>query len=237
MEAPSPTDLTSGKFLRSPRTARGIYLDRRPGKDDVHMRFTFEAPDRWVWLHHDGVPSGAISDGKTNVIVEDGVAALVTDAGEVGTTHRLMNLLKPMWFHWADTEFSEVTPGEAIGRSAWLVSAVPHQPGKVPNELAFDQESGVLLYVKSSGDYLGFEELFLDESIDDETFRWNGPVEPRKIGSAVVIPEEDGTFAVIWEVSVKSRSMYHQDGPARITKDQAIRWGEERAAHTRVREI
>ena len=91
------------------------------------------------------------------------MAALVTDAGEVGTTHRLMNLLNPMWFNWADTEFGDVVPGEAIGRSAWLVSATPHQPGKIPLDLAFDQESGVLLCMKGSDGYhLGFEELFVD---------------------------------------------------------------------------
>lgn len=236
VQPPSVEELTSGKNLQRPSTVRGIYLDRRPGKNDVHMRFTYAAPDRWVWLHLDGAPSGAITDGKTHVIVEDGVAALVTDAGEVGATHRLMSLLNPMWFNWAGTEFGDVVEGEAIGRSAWLVSATPHQPGKVPMDLAFDQESGVLLYMKGSGSYLGFEDLFLDEELDDETFRWDGPVEPRKMGSALVIPEEAGTYSVIWEVAVKDRPMYHQNGPAGIPKDEALRWGEERAARTLVRD-
>lgn len=231
-------ELTSGKKLQRPSTVQGIYLDRRLGKNDVHMRFTYAAPDRWVWLHRDGAPSGAITDGKTHVVVEDGVAALVTEAGQVGTTHRLTSLLNPRRFTWTDTEFGVVVEGEAVGRAAWLVSSTPHQPGKVPHDLAFDQESGVLLYMKGPepGDYLGFEELFLDEELDDETFRWDGPVEQRKIGSALVIPEEDGTYSIIWEVSVRDRPIYHQDGPPGITKDEAVRWGEERAAQTLVRE-
>lgn len=233
-------ELISGKHLRHLSTARGIYLDRRSYKrGGAHMRFTYAAPDRWVWLHRDGAPSGAITDGKTHVIVEDGVAALVTEAGQVGTTHRLTSLLNPRRFNWTDTEFGEVVEGQAIGRAAWLVSSTPHQPGKVPHDIAFDQDSGVLLYMKGPepGDCLGFEELSLNEELDDETFHWDGPVEPRKIGWATVIPEEEGNYSTMWSVSVKGRHIYSQEGPLWRTKDEAVRWGEDRAARTQIREI
>jgi hypothetical protein len=200
------------------------------------MRFTYAAPDRWVWLHHDGAPSGVITDGTTHVLIEDGVGVLSTMTGKVESSHKLMNLLNPMWMSWEDTELSDPIEGEAVGRSAWLISATPHAPGKVPVELAFDQRSGVLLYLKSPDSYLGFEELFLDEELHDETFRWDGPIDKRKVGTALVIPHEDGTYSVHWEISIKGRSMYHADGPAQVTRDAAVAWGEERAARTSIRE-
>jgi hypothetical protein len=41
---------------------------------------------------------------------------------------------------------------------------------------------------------------------------------------------------VHWEISIKGRSMYHADGPAQVTRDAAVAWGEERAARTSIRE-
>jgi hypothetical protein len=106
---------------------------------------------------------------------------------------------------------------------------------KTAHELAFDAEYGVILFMRSDEAYLGFEELTLDDELPDDAFRWDGPVEHRKVGRALVTPEEDGTYSVIWEISVRGRSMFHQDGPAGITKDEAVAWGEERATMTTIR--
>ncbi|MFN2587641.1 MAG: hypothetical protein ABR613_05955, partial [Actinomycetota bacterium] len=104
-----------------------------------------------------------------------------------------------------------------------------------PHELVFDADSGVILCMRTDDFYLGFEELDLDEEIPDETFRWDGPAEPRKIGRALVIPEDDGTHSVIWEVSVRGRPMFDLQGPGGISREEAVAWGEERAAKTLVR--
>lgn len=82
MQVPAAKDLVAEKFLRPPRTARGIYLDRSPKQDDVHMRFVWATPNKWVWMHAAEPLAGAITDGTTNVIIEDGVAVLVTEEGE-----------------------------------------------------------------------------------------------------------------------------------------------------------
>lgn len=235
MTVPTASDLVTEKFLRPPTTARGVYLDRRPGHSDVHMRFVWAAPNQWVWLHKAEPAAGAITDGTTNVIVEDGVAVVVTDQGEVGTTHRLRNLLRPRGYDFEGWELGPVSAGMAIGRSAWFFTSTPTIEGKVAHELAFDAESGVILFMRSDEAYLGFEELVLDEETPDVAFRWDGPVEPRKVGRALVIPEEDDKYSVIWEVSVRGRPMFHQDGPAGITRDEAVAWGERRAAKTMVR--
>ena len=67
-------------------------------------------------------------------------------------------------------------------------------------------------------------------------------MDPRKIGRALIIPEEDGTFSVMWEVSVRGRPMFHQEGPGGISRDEAIgsrsellrpRRGHELAVHVR----
>lgn len=236
MQVPTASDLVAEKFLRPPTTARGIYLDRRPGRDDVHMQFVWAAPDKWVWMHAAEPTAGAMTDGTTSTIVEDGVAALVTKEGHVGTTHRLRNLLQPRGYDYTGWELGLVSAGTVIGRRAWVMSATPTMAGKMPHELVFDAESGVILCMRTDESYLGFEELFLDEEIPDEAFRWKGPKEQRKIGRAVVIPEDDGTYSVIWAISVRGRPMFDQQGPAGISKDEAVAWGEERAARTVVRD-
>lgn len=223
------------KFLRRPKTARGLYLDRRPEHEDVHMRFVYAEPDRWVWLHEEEPADGAITDGTTNVIVDEGVAVVVTNEGEVGTTNRLENLLRPSHYNFSSWELGPVKSGTAIGRAAWLFSATPTTSGKTSHELAFDAESGVILFMGAEGFYLGFEELELDEEFPDGTFRWSGPIESRKIGTALVTPSEDGTYSVIWEISVRGRSVFHQEGPCPLTQDEAVAWGEERAARTHIR--
>ncbi len=235
MTVPTASDLVTEKFLRPPTTARGIYLDRRPGHSDVHMRFIWASPNKWMWVHAAEPAAGAITDGTTNVIIEDGVAVLVTDQGEVGTTHRLRNLLRPRGYDFEGLELGPVSAGTAIGRSAWFFNSKPTIEGKTAHELAFDAESGVILFMRSDDAYLGFEDQVLDEEIPDDAFRWNGPVEPRKIGRALVIPEDDGTYSVIWEVSVRGRPMLHQQGPGGISRDETVGWGEDRAARTVVR--
>ena len=180
--------------------------------------------------------AGAITDGTTNVIVEDGVAVLVTDEGEVHTTHRLSNLLRPSLCDFEGCELGRVMAVTWIGRSAWSIPCKPSTPGKHAHDIVFDAESGVLLCVRTGDSYLGFEELELDEVIPARTFRWSGPVEPRKVGRALVVPEEDGgSFSVHWEVSVRGRSLFHQDGPASVSRIEAVRWGEARAVTTTVR--
>lgn len=235
MQVPAAQDLVAEKFLRPPRSARGIYLDRRPGHQDVQMRFVWAAPNKWIWMQEAEPLAGAMTDGTTNVLIEDGVAVLVTDQGEVGTTHRLRNLLQPSGYDFERWELGPVSAGTHISRSAWFFSSTPMMSGKTAHEVVFDADSGVILCMRGDGTYLGFEELELDEGTPDETFRWNGPVNPRKVGRALVIPEGDGTYSVIWEVSVRGRPMFHQQGPPGISRDEAIPWGEERAARTVVR--
>lgn len=235
MQVPAAQDLVAEKFLRPPRTARGIYLDRRPGHEDVHMRFAWAAPNKWVWMHEAEPLAGAITDGSKNVIVEDGVAVLITEEGEVGTTYRLRNLLQPRGYGFEGWELGPVSAGTLIGRSAWFFSSTPTMSGKTAHEVVFDADSGVILCMRSDGAYLGFEELELNEEISDEAFEWGGPVEPQKVGRALVIPEDDGTYSVIWEVSVRGRPMFDQQGPGGISRDEAIAWGEERASRTVVR--
>lgn len=199
------------------------------------MRFAWAAPDRWVWMHQANPVTGAITDGATNVIVVDGMAVVVTDQGEVGTTHRLRNLIQPRGYDFEGWELGPVTAGTAIGRSAWFFFSTPTKPGKVAHEVAFDAESGVILFMRTDESYLGFENLELDKEIPDETFRWAGPIGLRKVGSALVIREDDGTYSVLWDISVRGRPMFHQNGPTGLTKDEAVAWGEERAARTHVR--
>lgn len=238
MTVPTASDLVAEKFLRPPTTAHGVYLDRRPGHNDVHMRFIWAAPNKWVWMHKTEPAAGAITDGTKNVIVEDGVAVLVTDQGEVGTTHRLRNLLRPSGYDYAGWEMGSVSAGTAIGRRAWITSAnpAPGVPGKAAHELVFDAESGVILLMRTGDAYLGFEELALNEDISEEVFRWSGPFEPRKVGKAFVARDRDGGYRVSWQVAVRGRPMFHQNGPDRVTKDEAVAWGEARASSTQIRD-
>lgn len=213
MTVPTATDLITERFLRPPTTARGVYLDRRPSHDDVHMRLVWAAPNKWVWMHTAEPAAGAITNGMTNIIIEEGAAVVITDEGEVGTTHRLRNLLRPRGYDFEGWELGPVSAGTAVGRSAWFFSVTPTMPGKAAHEVAFDAESGVILFMRSDEYYLGFEVLQLDEVIPDETFQWDGPVEPRKVGQALVIPEEDGTFLRhlgfrSWSIDVRSPGTY-----------------------------
>lgn len=232
---PTARELIDEKFLRSPKSARGVYLDRRVGHGDVHMRFVWESPSKWVWMHEAAPLSGALTDGTINVIVKDGVAVLVSEEGEVGTTPRLLNMFRPSNYDFDGWELGPVTEVTVVGRSAWSFTCTPSAPGKRPHEVVFDADSGVILCMKGEGSYLGFEELELDEDIPEETFRWSGPVEPCKVGGALVIPEDDGTFSVGWQVSVRGRFMFHQQGLGGVSRDEAIAWGEARAAKTYVR--
>ncbi len=235
MSVPEAQDLVAEKFLRPPIAARGVYLDRRQGRADVHMRFVWAAPDRWVWMHHAEPLAGAMTDGTTNVIVEDGVAVLVTTEGRVGTTHLLLNLLRPSGYDFEGWEMGPVSARTHIGREAWIFSVTPTMAGKAPHELVFDADSGVILCMRTDNFYLGFKELYLDETIPDETFRWHGPVEPRKLGHALVISEENGTHSVIWQVSVRGRPMFDAQGPRGISRDEAVIWSEERAVEAIIR--
>lgn len=238
MTVPTASDLITEKFLRPPTSARGVYLDRRPGHKDVHMRFIWAAPNKWMWMHATEPAAGAITDGTTNVIVEDGVAVLVTDQGEVSISHRLRNLLQPSGYDYDGWELGSVSAGTAIGRRAWITSANPDPgvPGKAAHELVFDAESGVILFMRTGDVYLGFEELALNEDIEDEAFRWNGRIEPREIGNAFVARDRQGGYTVSWQVAVRGRPMFHQEGPDRVTRDEAVAWGEARALSTQIRD-
>ena len=199
------------------------------------MRFAWEWPDKWLWVHVAAPLAGAITDGTINVIVEDGVAVLVTDEGGVITAHRLTNLLQPRNYDFEGSELGPVTGGTHIGRQAWFFTAQSSKPGRRPHEVVFDADSGVLLCMRSEDSYLGFEELELDVDIPADTFRWSGPVAARKIGHASVVPDDDGTFMILREVSVRGRPMFYQNGPGGLSRNDAIAWGEERAALTKVR--
>jgi hypothetical protein len=50
-----------------------------------------------------------------------------------------------------------------------------------------------------------------------------------------VVHEDDGTFSVLWEISMRGWPMFYQDAPTGFTKDEAVAWGEERAARTHIR--
>jgi hypothetical protein len=231
VNTPSSRDLVNGRLLKPPNSARGIFLDRQSGKHAVRMRFVFAASNRWIWLHSDGEDSGAISDGNTHVVVSEGTAVLVTHEGEVCTSSRFMCLLNPMRFDFSKTRLGPAQLGERLGRDAWVLPS----PGKGCDELAFDRDTGVLLYMKSSDQYLGFEELILDDVVDDGIFSWAGPIEPRKIGTTIVFPEEAGTYSAIWEISIRGRAVYSLNAPTGMTRKEALDWGESRATRTLVR--
>ena len=90
--------------------------------------------------------------------------------------------------------------------------------------------------MRTEGAFLGFEELELNEGIDDEEFRWDGPVDLRNVGKAFVARDREGRYTVSWQVAVRGRPMFHQQGPEGIGRDEAIAWGEARAATTVVRD-
>lgn len=196
------------------------------------MRFVWASPNKWVWVYAEGPLTGAMTDGTTKVIIENGVAVLVTDEGKVHAGNRLTNLFRPRTFDYEGWELGPVTNGTVIGRAAWLFTTTPSMQGKAAHEVVFDADSGVILCMRTEEAYLGFEELELDQEIPDETFQWDGPIEPLKVGTATVIPEIDGSYSVFWEVS---RGLFHHDGPRSVSKDEAIAWGEARAAHIHFR--
>ena len=231
---PSAHDLVRGVGVKPPTTAIGVYRNV-DARNHVHMRFAYKVPDKWSWFHVDPPASGFVSDGTTHVVVEDGSAAVVTTEGRVGTTNRLRNLFRPERFHWDGWRLSEVSKGVAIGRTAWLLSAEPSIPDKATTELAFDQATGVILSMQGDGYYLGFDELALDEPIDDGVFVWDGPVEPRKIGTVFIDNASKG-WGGSWQVSVRRRSVYDLDSPAGLSLEQLRAWAEERADKVFVRE-
>lgn len=231
---PSAHDLVRGVGLKPPTTAAGVYRNV-DARNHVHMRFAYEAPDKWSWFHVEPPASGFVSDGKTHVVVEEGSAAIVTTEGEVHTTYRLSNLLNPRGFHWDGWRLSAVSEGVAVGKPAWLLRAEPTMPDKAATDLAFDQATGVLLFMKGGGYYLGFDELTLDEPIDDGVFIWDGPVGPRKIG-VVYISKGSNGFGASWQVNVRRRGVYDLESPAGLSLDELRAWGEERAEEVFVRE-
>ena len=235
MLVPTANDLLSQRFLRPPKTASGIFVDRDQG-NDLHMRFMWATPDKWLWMHKREPPSGAITDGNTNTIIEEGSAVIVTHHGKVVTSNRLRNFFRPGSFDYSGWKLSSVSPGTVLGREAWITSAMPTAGNKLAHDLAFDAESGILLFMRSQDFYTGFEELSLNEEVGTETFEWSGPIHPRKFGDALVIPESDNTYSAIWEVSVRDRPMFFQKGPSGVQKAEAIAWAEQRAAEVRIRE-
>ncbi len=234
-DVPSAQDLVRGVGVKPPNSAAGIYRNVDP-RNYVHMRFAYEEPDKWSWFHVGPPASGFVSDGTAHVVVEDGSAAIVTTEGEVHTTHRLRNLFNPRTFHWDGWRLSEVSGGAAIGRPAWLLIAEPTMPGKKTTELAFDKATGVILFMQGDGQYLGFDELTLDEPITDDAFVWDGPVEPRKIGHVNIIKQRDGTCTTSWEVSARRRWVYTLRGPVTNSLEDSRAWAEERAEQVFVRE-
>lgn len=231
---PSALELVSGYHVRSPKTASGIYLDSRPGHDDIRMRFVHAAPDRWVWLHVDDPTAGAITDGTTNIVIDDGVAVVVTPEGSVRPTHRLSNLLNPVGYDFDGWTLGDVRDNTVIGRPAGLITATPKMKGKAVTECAFDRETGIILCMRSDGFYLGFEEIDLDISLADNSFTWSGPVDIRPAGVAHVVASDD-TYSCNWEIGVRGQRVFHHHSE-RLSRDDAIRWAEARAAQVYVRD-
>ena len=231
---PSAQDLVRGVGLKPPGTATGIYRNV-DDRNHVHMRFAYRAPNRWSWFHVDLPLSGFVSDGTTHVVVEEGSAAIVTTEGDVHTTHRLRNLFNPRAFDWNGWRLREVSRHTAIGRPAWMLRAEPTMPGKAVTEQAFDQSSGVLLFMKTNGNYLGFDELTINEPIEDDVFRWHGPIARRRIGTVHISKGARG-YSGSWQVSVRGRLLYSLEAPANLMLDDLRAWAEERAEEVLVRE-
>ena len=234
MSVPSAVELVTGRDHTLPDSARGIYLDRRRNRSDVHMRFTHGRPNRWLWLHKDEPFAGAMSDGLTRVILEDGVAVHVTRTGDITTTHRLENLFTPSLFDFSDYIFGDVLEGDACQRPAWLVSATTSTSSKSSLELAFDQESRILIHMQAPDAFLGFEQLELNCPLDLAEFTWAGPVEPRKVGAALVKRDLGDRYSAVWEIAIRGRTVFHESGPTGMSRDEAVAWAESRAARIEI---
>jgi hypothetical protein len=200
------------------------------------MCFAFSSPNRWLWMHVHEPPTGGLTNGSTNIVVEDGVAIVATKEGTIAVTHRLRALLDPQLFDLEGWTLSPAASTTVIGRSARTSTATPKAPGKLPCELAFDEESAALLYMRTEDSFLGFEELELDVEIPDQNFRWAGPFRLRKAGTASIDLDAEGTYSALWEISVRGRRVFFENSPSALTKDEAIAWSEERAEIINLRE-
>lgn len=223
-------ELFAGVGMKRSSTMRGVYVDRGD-RQNVRARFAFEGANRWSWMLSEDPAAGFVSDGRTHAVIDEGTAAIVSTKGRVATTHRLGALLKPRLFDVQGWELSEPLASVALGRPAWVVSATPASTveGKETMEIAFDQQSGIILFMRGEGRFLGFEEVALDEPIPEEVFTWTGPVEERRIGTCYVSPDKgDPTCLVSWQVSVGGRPAYVRDERFR-SKAEAMKWAEEHA--------
>jgi hypothetical protein len=110
-------------------------------------------------------------------------------------------------------------------------------PGKSQMEMAFDQDTTVMLFMRGHGRYLGFQELILNEPIADEAFAWDGPVEQRQIGVGYICPDPSSSrWGVSWQISVRDRFIYSLDSPPFDTRVDATTWAEEHATQVVARD-
>ena len=226
-------DLFAGKHLRKPDRVRGVYVDRRP-EQNIRARFTYAERDRYRWLTDEQSPSGLMSDGRTHVLMQNGIAVLVTTDGKVSITHRFRNLLNPSSFHLDDWQVGDVERGAIAARDVWVVEARPTMPGKEPTTHSFDQETGIILAMSGGPQFTGFEEIEFDLYIDDETFSWEGPVERRPIGVGYV-SEREGAWSVSWQIHFPELAAGYHRKENFGSKHEAVAWTEERAPEVVVR--
>ena len=128
-------------------------------------------------------------------------------------------------------ELPEPTESVELGRPVWLVTSTPAptMEGKQAHEVAFDQETGIMLFMRSENRYLGFEEIALNEPTPKEVFTWTGPVEERRIGVCYVSPNRDDPSCLAsWQVQGAAGWHYVRDERFR-SKAEAMRWAEEHA--------
>ena len=88
---------------------------------------------------------------------------------------------------WSDDDFtrptdSPITVGEYLGRTAWNVELAP-PPGKpAAMQLVVDAETGAILQGRNDhfASHTSFTEFALDESRDDDFYRWQGPAQTQE---------------------------------------------------------
>jgi hypothetical protein len=232
---PSALDLFSGTDLTPPASLRGIYVNR-DNRQDIRMRVAYQAPCAWSWFHADAPPSGFVSDGNLRVVVEDGSAAVITTEGTVHTSSRLMSLLNPRLFTWDGSELSVPVESIELERPSWVVRSTATIPGKEPITSAFDAETGIVLFMRSKSHYLGFQQIELNEPIDNAIFTWQGPVDERKIGVGFVARRADGMWDCSWEITVRQRSVFDLSSSSFPSSAKATAWAECRSLKVVVRE-
>jgi hypothetical protein len=232
---PSAFDLFSGTHLTPPASLRGIYVDRGD-REYIRVRVAYQAPCAWSWFHADAPPSGFVSDGNLRVVVEDGSAAVITTEGAVHTSSRLTSLLNPRLFTWDGWELSVPVESTELGRPSWVVRSMTTIPGKEATTSAFDAETGIVLFMRSNSGYLGFEQIELNEPIDNAIFKWQGPVDERKIGVGFVTRRADGMWECSWQITVRQRSVFDLSSPGFASSGEATEWAECRSLKVVVRE-